>query len=93
MPALATTAVGALGGVGTGGAGGVGFAAITIVNVDVDVVPDEFVAVTVNVYVPAAVGVPVKAPVPGSRLSPGGSVPAPTPNEIELGGELDAAKV
>ena len=40
--------------------------------------PAEFVAVTVKLYAPEALGVPVIAPVVASRDSPAGSVPAVT---------------
>jgi hypothetical protein len=38
-----------------------------------EVVPDVFVAVTVTVETPAAVGVPLIAPVRGSSVRPAGS--------------------
>ena len=40
----------------------------------------QFLQQTVNANVPAAVGVPTRAP-PASRLSPGGAVPAPIAQE------------
>ena len=40
-------------------------------------VPEALVAVTVELYVPAVVGVPEMTPVPVSTLNPGGKLVAP----------------
>ena len=50
-------------------------------------------AVTVKEYVPAKLGVPVRTPVTGSNVSPGGSAPVPTPKVMLLEGELVAWNV
>lgn len=55
--------------------------------------PYVVVAVTVNEYVPAVVGVPVMAPVAGSSVNPAGSVPPLIVKEVppETGRVTDAA--
>ena len=58
----------------------VGASAIVIVIAPVVALPALFVAVTVNVYEPAIVGVPPKIPVDGSNVMPVGIAPDPTEN-------------
>jgi hypothetical protein len=68
----------------------VGFAfAITIVNATAGEVPPSFVAVTLKLNVPAAVGVPVIVPLLFS-VRPLGNVPATT--NAQLVGLLEAAR-
>ena len=95
FPGSANAEVGAPGGTGAGGVGGVGGAgaAAIVIVIGVDVVPVELAAVTVKENVPAVVGVPVRTPVVGSRVSPGGSAPVPTPKVMALEGELVAWNV
>jgi hypothetical protein len=60
---------------GTKGAGG-GVDEVTVIVIGVSASPTLFEARSVKVYVPAVVGVPVRTPVTGSNVIPGGSVPA-----------------
>ena len=48
------------------------------------VFPAEFVALTVKLNVPAAVGIPVIAPVASFKLRPFGSVPSETDQVIGI---------
>ena len=66
--------VGAGGVVGVVGVVGVGAAGATVTENDLEIEPPEFVAVIVNEYEPATVGVPVSAPVAASSPMQGGSV-------------------
>jgi hypothetical protein len=64
----------------------------TVIEIDPDVTdPDEFVALTVNVYTPDAVGVPDNTPLDVFSVNPVGNDPDATAN---VGvGNPDAAKV
>ena len=57
-------------------------AAFTVMLSDLELEPPAFVAVTVNVEMPGAVGVPLITPVADPKESPTGSVPLVTLHAI-----------